>query len=80
MKDSDREDRGGEVEEFREHGTAVNIVFPVKAGLGSYIDSSPFYYSQWPDDSLWPRIDTAIDRLPIGRGYFLTKDKFRGYS
>lgn len=79
IKDSDRRDRGGEVQ-MREHGTAINIVFPLKAGLRSYIDSSALYESQWPDDSLWPRIDPATDELPIGEGFFLTKDKFKGYD
>jgi len=68
--------RGG----VRDHGSTLNVVFPVKAGLQSYITSSSTYASQWPDDSLWPQINPAKDVLPAGRGVFLTKDKFLGYQ
>jgi hypothetical protein len=74
-KDSDRRDRGGSV---RKHGTADNIIFPVKVGLKNFVESNQFYESQWPDQTLWPKIDPVVDKLPMGEGIVLSKEEFQG--
>lgn len=66
--------------DFREHGETANVVFPVKARLGDYIAGRKSYTSQWPEDTLLPAIDPNKDLLPAGGGFFLTKDKFVGYT
>jgi len=75
-KGSDRINFKGEA---RKHGETVNIVFPVKTGLKHHVESHRTYASQWPKDSLRDAIDPNTDTLPLGKGYFLTKDKFTGY-
>lgn len=81
-KDSDRIDYNWSVFKdqiiWRDHGVSNNIVFPVKAGLRTHIESGHVYNSQWPNESLWPSIRPLSDKLPDGKGYFLTKDKFIG--
>ena len=65
VKDSDHHDKGGET---RAQGASDNIVFPVKAGLRDVSNMHSVRQSQWPDDSLWPHIDSVSDELPVGEG------------
>lgn len=84
MKDSDRRDYA--LSQFkdrviwREHGAANNIVFPVKTGLRTQVESRTNWDSQWPNDTLRAAINPATDRLPIGQGYLLTGDQFSGIN
>jgi len=76
-KSSDRQRFEGTV---RSHGESLNIVFPAKTGLLSFLSGDSTYKSQWPDDTLIKEIDPMNHALPRGEGYFLTKDKFKGYD
>lgn len=76
-KDSDRLQLQGHRQTMRPHGVSVNIVFPVKGGLETFINDKDTWKSQWPMSSLWPSINPKLDTLPMGGGVVLSDKSFR---